>query len=198
MANRFSQHNGLTNASEGGCKYKQIQDYFQTHEMLGYTVFVQSPFAQACVFRNRQDGISLINDFDSEESLGIMKEVEGTLIESYNRANGKYPLWNKMGGSLYGQKKVNEFTIYLCKAFSNPQEYVRNPFISKSTIRELSANPLYAGFEIFLQGIREIMLISGKDFNSVLTTCKDDINYLESTPKHQKHKKTNVFAPNMV
>ena len=51
LAESFMQHNGLLHV-ESGSKEKQINEYFKSHELLGYSIFVQSPLSQPLVHRN--------------------------------------------------------------------------------------------------------------------------------------------------
>lgn len=172
---RFRQHNGLITMQEEGCKFQQIQEYFETHEKLGYTIFVQSPLSQPLVHRNKDlyekmamEHNSPIQNYTNEQGINDIKRVEGILIESYRRANGSFPPWNKVGGSIEGQSRVMENNINIVKSFSNPQMYEVNPIVSRSTIRELSNNPTYEGFESFLHAVRMIVLIMGFDFTDAL------------------------------
>ncbi len=172
---RFRQHNGLLTTTEEGCKFQQIQEYFETHEKLGYTIFVQSPLSQPLVHRNKdlyeklaKEHNSPIQNYMNEQGINDIKRVEGILIEAYRRSNGHFPLWNKVGGSIAGQNRVMENNINIVKSFSNPQMYDVNPIVARSTIRELSDNPTYEGFESFLHAVRMLVLIMGIDFMDAL------------------------------
>lgn len=172
---RFRQHNGLSSMPEDGCKFHQIQEYFKTHEKLGYTIFVQSPLSQPLVHRNKdiyekmsKEYNSPISNFVNEQGINDIKRVEGILIEAYRQYYGHFPPWNKVGGSIVGQKRVMEKNINIVKSFSNPQSYDTSLIISRSTIRELSNNPTYEWFENFLHAIRIYVLIFGMDFSDAL------------------------------
>lgn len=172
---RFRQHNGLLTMQEEGCKFHQIQEYFETHEKLGYTIFVQSPLSQPLVHRNKEQYEKLakelnspVQDYVSDQGINDIKRVEGILIEAYRRAYGCFPEWNKVGGSIAGQTRVMENNINIVKSFSNPQMYDANPIVSRSTIRELSNNPTYEGFESFLHAVRMCVLIMRMDFMDAL------------------------------
>lgn len=172
---RFKQHNGLLTMQEQGCKHQQIQEYFDSHIKLGYTIFVQSPLSQPLVHRNKdlyekmaKEFNSPIQNYTNEQGINDIKRVEGILIEAYRRYNGQFPPWNKVGGSIAGQNRVMEKNINIVKSFSNPQMYEVNPIVSRSTIRELSNNPTYEGFESFLHAVRMCVLIMGMDFIDAL------------------------------
>lgn len=172
---RFCQHNGLLSMKENGCKFKHIQEYFKTHEKLGYTIFAQSPLSQPLVHRNKafyeklsNEHNSPIQDYINEQGINDIKQVEGILIEAYRRSKGNFPIWNKVGGSISGQKRVMENNINIVKTFSNPQMYNINPIISRSTIRELSDNPMYEAFESYLHAVRMFTLVMNVDFPDAL------------------------------
>ena len=157
LAIRFQQHNGLLSMPEEGCKYAHIQEYFTSHEKLGYTIFVQSPFSQPMVHRNKElfqkmaaEHNSTIQDYVSDQGITDIKRGEGILIESFNKYYGRLPAWNKVGGSIEGQRHVMPNNINIVKSFSETQLYAANPIVSRSTIRELSNNSMYEGFESFL------------------------------------------------
>lgn len=172
---RFRQHNGFTPVSDECCKYQQIQDYFESHEKLGYTIFVQSPLSQPLVHRNKdmyekiaKELNSTVQNMMDKQGINDIKRVEGILIEAYRKYMGRYPAWNKMGGSVEGQKRVMDNNINIVKSFSNPQMYDVSPIMSRSTIRELSNNPTYESFESFLHAVRMFVLILGVDFEQAL------------------------------
>lgn len=172
---RFEQHNGLLSMPEDGCKHTYITQYFQNHDKLGYTIFVQSPFSQPMVHRNKAmfekiaaEFNSPVKDYASEQGIDDIKRVEGILIEAYNQYYGKLPAWNKVGGSTIGQHRVLPNNINIVKSFSNPQAYAVNPIVSRSTIRELSNNPSYEGYESFLHAVRMYVLMMGMEFKDAL------------------------------
>ena len=175
LAVRFKQHNGLLSMPEEGCKYNYIQEYFKSHSKPGYTIFVQSPLSQPMVHRNKKlfermaaEHNSSIHDYVNEQGIADIKRVEWILIEAYNQYYGRFPAWNKVGGSMEGQRNVMQNNINIIKSFSNPQLYTINPIVSRSTIRELSDNPTYEGFESFLHAVRMCMLIFGINFDDAL------------------------------
>lgn len=175
LAVRFKQHNGLLSMPEEGCKYSFIQEYFKTHSKLGYTIFVQSSLSQPMVHRNKDlfekmaaEHNSSIKDYVSEQGIEDIKRVEGILIEAFNHYYGRFPVWNKVGGSVIGQNRVMPNNINIVKSFSNPQAYTVNPIVSRSTIRELSNNPSFEGYESYLHAVRMYVLMMGMDFNDAL------------------------------
>lgn len=121
LTERFKQHNGLVEVAESACKIKQIEDYFSKYEILGYSIFVQSPLSQAITSKNAPD--LKINpekygfmDFRTDPAREAVKRVEGILIEAYRLANGDFPEWNKVGGATCGQKSAKLGNYEIVKA----------------------------------------------------------------------------------
>ncbi|KAB3524772.1 hypothetical protein [Alkaliphilus serpentinus] len=109
----------------------------------------------------------------SDQGKDDIKQVEGILIESYRKRNGHYSPWNEMGGSKSGQQVVMENNYNIVRSFCTPNEYYRNPIIARSTIRELSKNPMYAGFENYLHAVRMNILIHGMEYPDALKFTND-------------------------
>lgn len=172
---RFCQHNGLHPIAPEACKNTQIQNYFNTHDKLGYTIFVQSPLSQPLVHRNKEkyekmahEVGSPIQDYTNEQGINDIKRVEGILIEAYRQEYGYFPPWNKIGGSIEGQNRVKNNNINIVKSFCNPQLFSVNPIVSRSTIRELSNNASYAYYENYLHAVRMLMLNFGREYPEAL------------------------------
>lgn len=182
LAERFKQHNGILPIKDGS-KQKQIEDYFSKNERLGYTIFVQSPLSQPLVHRNRAEygkfakqQNSPIEDMLNEQGRDDIKRVEGILIESFRRKYGHFPPWNNIGGSIEGQTKVMENNINIVKSFCQPDDYVINPIVSRSTIRELSQNAEWEWYENYLHAVRMNLLILGMEYEKSLEFVnKNDI-----------------------
>lgn len=173
---RFKQHNGLIPIDDGSCKYQQIQQYFATHEKLGYSVLVQSPLSQSIVHRNEKlyrkfleapEGMP-IPDYAGSEGIENIKKVEGQLIESYRQVVGNIPPWNKIGGDI-DSRKFASFSNYqlVVEAFAKGTH--DNFLISRSTMRELAGNATYAWFENQLHGLRMMMVSMGMSFEEAIS-----------------------------
>jgi hypothetical protein len=80
---RFTDHNGLGSSASSGNKLREITDYFETHDELGLSVGVQSSAAGGT-------------------GRGLAADSEGQLLEDYRRRHGRFPSWNKIGGSKQG------------------------------------------------------------------------------------------------
>jgi len=183
LSDRFKQHNGITIVDDNSCKRKQIDEYFNKKEKIGYSIFVQSPLSQPITHRNEKEYRKMLGDeFSREDYVGEegkehIKQVEGILIETYRKANGKFPLWNRMGGSLYGQKVASIGNYDIVKSFIDFQS---NPLVSRCSLRELSEDPMYAAFENYLHAVRMSMLMSGM-------TLMDSLNF------HNKFDSMNIY-----
>ncbi len=176
---RFKQHNGLLPIDDGACKYQQIQDYFKTHERLGYSILVQSPMSQPIVHRNEKKYREFLEiskdmpipDYAGEEGLEHIKTAEGQLIESYRITVGDIPPWNKMGGDVFSRKYAS-FNNYrhVVKAFA--QGTPDNWLVSRCAIRELADSATYTWFETQLHGLRMSMLTLRMSFDKAVEIQK--------------------------
>lgn len=172
---RFKQHNGLLPIDANCCKKSNIDHYFDNNDRLGYTIFVQSPLSQPTTFRNKhkynkfaKQNDSSIFDSASKDGINDLKIIEGILIESYKKEYGHLPPWNSIGGSIQGQNHVMPNNINLVNSFCHPDWFDINPVISRSTLRELSVNPEYAAYEIFLHSVRVGMLRYSENYIDAL------------------------------
>ena len=183
LAERFKQHNGILPLEEGS-KQKQIEEYFSKNERLGYTIFVQSSMSQPLVHRNRKiyekfakQRNSPVEDMLSADGIDNIKRVEGILIEAFKQKYGHFPPWNNMGGSILGQKKVMQNNINIVKSFCQPDNFAINPIVSRSTIRELSENPEWEGYENYLHVARMYLLLMGMDYDQSLEFINQNDTY---------------------
>ncbi len=197
LCERFKQHNGIL-PLETGSKQKQIEEYFDSNDRLGYSIFVQSPLSQPATHRNRshyeefaRQVNSPIDNYLDEQGKRDIQRVEGILIEAYRKKYEHFPPWNKIGGSLIGQNLVTENTINILKGFCSPDLYYLHPLMSRSTLRELSDNAEYAAYENFLHAVRMNMLILGLEYNDALNLANkhDSLNYSEKITESGYYKK---------
>lgn len=181
LAERFMQHNGLLHV-ESGSKEKQINEYFKSHELLGYSIFVQSPLSQPLVHRNKNQYEKFakqinapVQDLLCEQGKNDIHRVEGILIEAYRGKHGDFPRWNRIGGDIEGQNRVLPNNYNIVNAFAHPEEYEANPIVSRCTIRELSENPSYEFCENYLHAVRMYMFMFGMDYTEAFEfTNKND------------------------
>lgn len=161
--------------TESGCKVKEIEEYFSSHNRLGYSILAQSPLSQPIVHRNVANYRKLfqiskdvpIPNYAGEEGLVFIKQAEGQLIESYKQVIGDIPPWNKIGGDKFSRKYASESNyLYVIRAFS--EDNTQNYLVSKSMLRELTANATYEWFEMQLHSIRVLMLSAGMSFEEAV------------------------------
>ena len=200
LSERFKQHNGILPVKEGS-KQKQIEDYFSKNERLGYTIFVQSPISQPLVHRNKETYKAFaeqqnapVEDMLSEQGRDDIKRVEGILIESFRRKYGHFPPWNSIGGSIAGQKSVMENNFNIVKSFCHPDDYVINPIVSRSTIRELSRNPEWEWYENYLHAVRMYMLMLGMEYKEAL----DFVNNNDTLGTYERMKKSGYLKKRLI
>lgn len=104
LASRFGQHNGFIPCPPEGCKSERINEYFADNNLLGYSMVVQNPLAQAkshrAVRRFRGDPFATADLAElGAHGLDSSKEVEGRLIAAYRRVHGRFPPWNAISGA---------------------------------------------------------------------------------------------------
>jgi hypothetical protein len=140
---RFGHHNGLIPFSAKGCKRKEIDRWFEENEKIGYSMVVQSCFEQHATERNMR-AVELHNEespiFFSYPTEGLeqAKIFEGLLIEAHRKKHGTKPPWNKVGGSVEGQRVVTEDAFSFVEMMAGKRDGL---FKARRTIRELSADP---------------------------------------------------------
>lgn len=109
VLNRFRQHAGLIKCDPKGCKREQIDDFFKTHDRIGYSILVQSAMEQPMAKGDEKELADLYDDafvveakqvFEGEENI---KFGEGLLIDLHERLGDKKPRWNKVHGVKRGR-----------------------------------------------------------------------------------------------
>lgn len=197
LATRFRQHNGILPVEQGS-KQKKIEEYFETHEKLGYSIFVQSTLSQPLVHRNRaqyekfaKQNHARVEDMLSEQGIADIKCVEGILIEAYRKNNGQFPPWNEVGGSIAGQTRALPNNVNIVRSFSHPEAYALNPIVSRCTLRELSNNSTWEWYENYLHAVRMYMLIFGMEYEDAMnfTEKNDPLGTLQRMQKDEYFEK---------
>jgi hypothetical protein len=176
LATRFKQHTGLTSCPTHSCKREMIDQYFGTHDRLGYSILVQTPLDQPIFAANRGQ---LPDDLtpDLEESIELVevgrdriKLSEGALIEACVKNLGKRPPWNRIGGSKEGQE------VSLLQHFNFIRWLVADidePFVARSTLREIAADPELEGIEEVLHAARMLGMAGMPLTKAVEFLCSD-------------------------
>ncbi|OME75979.1 hypothetical protein BK120_30200 [Paenibacillus sp. FSL A5-0031] len=171
LTERFKQHNGLIAVDPSSCKYEKIQDYFQSNEKLGFSIFVQSPLSQAVTRNNIYNWFGYdpnefsIRDFTQDRFRKELKIIEGILIETYRMKKGILPPWNAVAGNVAGQKRAKKESYEIIKFLTS---FEPSPYTAKYSLRELSNDPIIEGHENFLHAVRILSLNSGMPFEMAL------------------------------
>jgi hypothetical protein len=142
LERRFSQHNRLAGTTERGNKSVKINEWFQSHERLGYSVVVQSA---AVVLL---DGLE---DLGLDDASGIIVSGEGQLIESFCQRFGAIPPWNAIGGSTAGARFAAEGAAAYFSLMTGDRDSL---FVARRTMRQLAAEPESVDHEMTLHGGR--------------------------------------------
>ena len=192
LAQRFRQHNGLLKMNSASCKYEYIKNYFNDNEYLGYTIFVQSPLSQPIMNKilskhNRDDVDFVEAAYKLQDELGYkeVRLIEGNLIESHKRINGNKPKWNKIGGSIEGQKYIYSGEKLLELFTLKKDDFI----VARSSLREISSNPTYETYENFLHSIRINIFRFGIGYDEEFYKNYYDVNTRDRIILDKYHKK---------
>ena len=90
LGTRFAQHNGLAGSSAKGNKRRNIDDWFEEHSELGFSIIIQSA------------AVVLLEGFGFDTPTEIVAIAEGQLLEAHHQSFGFRPPWNVIGGSRNG------------------------------------------------------------------------------------------------
>lgn len=177
LEERFKQHNGIIPINPNACKKEKINEYFNTYDRLGYSIFVQSPLSQPITRKNKKRWGSIkvedfpVFDLRNEADIENLRIVEGILIETYKQRHGDLPLWNRVGGLVDGQRRATSGNYQIIKSFIEP-----SVLTAKSTLREIASSPTIERYENYLFAVRFYMLYLGYSYDQALdTTERNDI-----------------------
>ena len=109
---------------------------------------------------------------DSELWQSHVEMVEGRLLEAHRLIYGILPPWNKIGGAVRG--KLGPFGGGH-ELFSSATAQTLGPMTSRSSLRELSANPTYQHYEEFVHAARLRMLMGKSDFLTAFDSVHDEL-----------------------
>ena len=156
LVERFKQHNGISKCSKTNCKYDEIEEYFKRNEYLGFTIILQSALSQPVNQRQVKKYKKSFKKCDLSRVLGDqgneeIKRLEGILLEAFRQRYGRFPLWNKMGGSLDGKNSFKESNLALLELLVTNKA---SKYVSRVSIKELASNPTFCRFEAYLHSIR--------------------------------------------
>lgn len=164
LAARFAQHNGLLGTPGKGNKAKEIDAWFETHKRLGYSVIVQSSFAD-----------------DAAE--GYTKRAEGQLIKGHELHFGNIPPWNNMGGSVDGASKAGIITGAWFDFLTGRQDSL---LVSRRTIRQLNedATAEYNECDILMARTPLVLLQFGHETDD--RSIVEGLEYMRDSPMYQR------------
>ncbi|MBU2704071.1 hypothetical protein Ga0466249_005223 [Sporomusaceae bacterium BoRhaA] len=174
---RFKQHNGIIKVKPSSCKKKQIDEYFNHKDKLGYTIFTQSSLSQPVTCKNQELYSQFIGELDQSSSkLRVdrkdIEDAEAILLEIYRQVHSSLPKWNKIRGLATNIQTVTPGNYELIKCINTLEP---NPLVSKSTIRELCEHEYYCFYEIQLHAIRWNMLYLGVTWEESLKILKQQV-----------------------
>lgn len=182
---RFEEHNGLRFARSASTKAQEIRDYFQTHDVLGFSMLVQETLFQPSIRRSRtwqgelqqaisRRGISCLEDMllNPETGEDDIKQAEGLLIEACRLWLNQIPPWNKIGGSRLGGALATDDSFDIVRLMTGG---VDGFSVARTSIRALasSGNETLEGFEETLHAIRAMMLL-GMSVGAATSTLTED------------------------
>lgn len=150
---RFACHNGLV-PHTGGNKERDIDEWFDGHRTLGFTVVLQSAAAQI------MEVVSALSPALGVPSSEIIAVAEGQLIELHRLEFGRRPPWNRVGGAVMGQgwaKPTERSMIRLLAAADC------NLFVARRTLRTLASDEQAMRFEATIHAARMRTLIQSHD-----------------------------------
>ncbi len=133
LAARFKQHNSRSRKKSSGCKRKQINEWFDIHDHLGYSVVLQSAIGTG------------------GEAVGAMGLGEGQLIEAHRLARGNKPKWNAMNGSTRGAAEATAQTRGWFDLLTSVEPSLQ---VARRTIRQLSRDDVAFMHEVNLWSAR--------------------------------------------
>jgi hypothetical protein len=136
---RFAQHNGLSGASAKGNKRTRIEEWFEDHARLGYSIVVQSA------------AVVLLEEVGLDTPTEIIAIGEGQLIEAHFQRFGFRPPWNVMGGSTYGQTWAGPLSAGYFLLLTGRMDGL---LVARRTLRQLATEADSVDREMTLHGAR--------------------------------------------
>ncbi len=91
-----------------------------------------------------------------------LRRTEGAMLAVHEQDHGRLPAWNKIRGFdvNYSDQSLTDAREYLKSATGTTSHF--DQLVAKSSLVEIAAKPLWAGYEIHLHGIR--LLVRGLGF----------------------------------
>ncbi|TOQ67436.1 GIY-YIG nuclease family protein [Vibrio parahaemolyticus] len=169
LSNRFKEHNGLKACKESSCKKRQIREWFESHDYLGYSILVQSQLSQPEIAINKDKIVQPLAAF-LYDPLDAISQTEGLLIETERRLNNGFYKWNKISGDSRGKEKARSEHTELTELFTNKR---KDCFVAYNSIRQISADATIETFELYLHGVRQMMALGNWSFKKAWSIVPD-------------------------
>jgi len=171
LPNRFGQHTGLVGCPKQGCKRAEIDGWFKRHDMLGYSVMLQTSNIQPVGRRRAQVlGIKLkaregLQDDFLDPLPGELADFEGRIIEHHRLNVGVRPPWNAVGGSTFGAAQaqgIGEDDLF--RVLTGVKD---SPLVARRSIRELAHDDTAMTYEEHLHTARIHSVMYGRPGTSL-------------------------------
>jgi hypothetical protein len=143
LPERFAQHNGLVSHG-GGNKRVEIDRYLSESERLGFTILIQSK-AVAIMERIAELDFTL-----GATASGLIAVGEGQLIENHRLVYGRWPKWNRAGGSNDGKRWARPAKDLLEMLGGRRTSL----FVARRTLREVASDFRVRLFEATIHAAR--------------------------------------------
>jgi hypothetical protein len=194
LPERFAQHVGIIQYPKKSCKRRQIKEWFDSHERLGYSCFVQSVLGQVNTHRERARFSKKFHDEERDDWLGShpteglesTKSIEGTLIEAHRIVYSKRPCWNAIGGSVAGASLAAGGGLDdLLPILGGVRD---SALLARSTFRELLKDSNFAEFESSILHAARVNLImkSGRG-GTYAPSLVDELRELAASSIYNRH-----------
>ncbi len=144
LPERFGQHNRLI-PHNGGNKADKIDKWFSRHERLGVTILMQSAAVETA------GDLNSIDPLLGTEVSTVSRIAEGQLIELHKQVHGRWPAWNRVGGSVKGAEWANPSARSVIGLLSAADE---NLFVARRSLRALIGDRNALRYEAIVHAAR--------------------------------------------
>lgn len=150
LGRRFKEHSGLVKVDPSGTKQTQVKEFFSTNEKLGFSVLLQSSLDQPNLATSEKERLKL----PGFEGIVNVKNGEGTLLKAFKDMMGKFPSWNKMGGSKFGASSATggHFNFFKDLSDMSHPSVLRSDHSLRFLADDNNANEVFS--EIAIHGLR--------------------------------------------
>ncbi len=158
LPERFGQHTGLVGADARGNKRDEINAWFQSEPLLGYSVLLQTPNIQPVGHRLTAHLGVTIAEAGEDPYLEVdplpheLQDYEGRLIEHHRLSFGDRPPWNRVGGAVAGAEQVQG--VGPDDLFGVVTGPLGGLLVARRPLRQLAAEPISVEYELHLHTAR--------------------------------------------